>query len=88
MARVIWIKRPNRNERIFEDKDGTIWIGHNNNGISKYSYETGSFKNYYPEKGVVEAGRIRGIAEDEKGNFWIGTRQGVYLFDREKEIQY
>ena len=64
---------------------GNIWIGHNNNGTSKYSYRTSKFTRYYPDPGLKEAGRVRGIIEDGQGNFWFGTQAGLYLFDRKTE---
>lgn len=72
-------------ERIYEDKEGDVWIGHNNNGASRYSYKTHSFKRYYAEPGVKEAGRVRGLIEDSRGNFWFGTQAGLYLFDKQYE---
>ncbi len=75
----------NRIERLFEDSEGNIWIGHNNNGISKYSYGTNSFTRYFPEPDRTESGRIRGIAEDLHGNMWFGSQGGLYLFNKVNE---
>lgn len=75
----------NRTERLYEDTEGNIWIGHNNKGASKYSYTSKRFYRYMPEPGRKESGRIRGITEDKQGNFWFGTQAGLYLFNKDFE---
>ncbi|PHQ28808.1 two-component regulator propeller domain-containing protein [Leeuwenhoekiella nanhaiensis] len=36
----------------------------------------------------LESDRITGIVEDNQGNIWVGTYNGVHLFDPRKEIFY
>ncbi|MBN2612151.1 MAG: GAF domain-containing protein [Bacteroidales bacterium] len=72
-------------ERLYEDQDGNIWVGYNNNGFSKFIPEPRTFKTYFPDPENKESGRVRGILKDKKGNFWIGTMAGLYLFDEFNE---
>lgn len=69
-------------EKIYEDKNGDIWIGHFNSGISVYSFSTKKFKKFIPDSNDTKSWRVRGFAEDRLGNFWIGTRAGLYKFKR------
>lgn len=72
-------------ERIYEDEKGIIWIGFNNNGFSRFDQNTRQFKTFFPDPENPESGRVRGILKDSKGNFWIGTMAGLYLFDESNE---
>jgi ligand-binding sensor domain-containing protein/septum formation inhibitor MinC len=74
-----------RTESLFEDSKGNVWIGHNNNGLSRYSYITKDFTRLYPEEGSKEAGRVRGIVEDKRGNLWFGTQGGLYLYNQKNQ---
>ncbi len=77
-------------ERIYEDDEGTIWIGYNNNGFSRFDRGSRQFTTYFPDPDNQESGRVRGILKDSKGNFWVGTMAGLYLFDEfgEKFLWY
>jgi ligand-binding sensor domain-containing protein len=71
----------NRIERIYEDPDGIIWTGFNNNGFSRFDPLTKKFKTIFPQPGLRQSGRVRGILKDPYGNFWLGTQAGLYLYD-------
>ncbi len=68
-------------ERIYEDPKGTIWIGYNNNGFSKYHKEGKYFETIFLDSTDKQSGRVRGMQKDQFGNFWIGTQGGLYLFN-------
>lgn len=62
-----------------ENKDGTLWLGSNGNGLYKRTVsEPGQeiFTNYTTENGLA-SNSIRGIQEDEKGYLWIATNKGL-----------
>ena len=68
---------------IFEDSDGTIWIG-TSEALNKLDQKTGSFSHYFPDtirKSVI-SNYIRGIKEDRSGLLWILTKKNIYSFDR------
>lgn len=69
-------------EYIYESNDNTIWFC-NRKGIFKINYQRTPFVNYLTRKlsfnndfGVS----IRGMAEDDKGNIWIGS----YPYEKER----
>ena len=63
---------------IFQDSRGDLWFATNHYGIMRYSGDTLEF---FDKKNGLGAGRVTGIAEDEKGNIWIGTYGGLSKFD-------
>ena len=76
---------------MYEDRNGTLWLGsdhglikvtrdENNNPID-YKY----FKNDPENLKSVSHNTIRAIAEDSKGNFWVGTTNGLNLMNRQTE---
>ena len=66
---------------IFEDRDGTIWIGTNLSGLVAYrdgpstSLGTGRIVTYTTREGLAN-NAVRAIQQDRDGNLWIGTRGG------------
>lgn len=69
--------------RIFKDSKGDMWIG-GTKGLSRYSKETNSFKNYNEENGLAN-NFVYGILEGIKGNLWISTNNGLSKFNPGKE---
>lgn len=72
----------NRIERLYEDKDGNIWAGTFNNGLNLYIEESNSFRRFIPDPNNSYTTRVRAIFEDLKGNLFIGTRIGLYLYNK------
>lgn len=79
---------------LYEDKQGRIWIGSANDGISILSY-TGTFPNEIkievhcyetntPES--ISHGAVLDIAEDPEGNIWIGIENGGLNLVRREDI--
>lgn len=56
---------------ITEDTNGTIWIGRDGYGASKYNGN--SFVHITTKEGL-NSNNIQSIVEDKQGNIWIGTR--------------
>ncbi len=73
----------NRVERIYEDKHGNIWVGTFNSGLNLYNPEEDNFERFEIEAENAYASRVRAIYEDLKGDFFVGTRAGVYLYRKE-----
>ncbi|MBN1180769.1 MAG: GAF domain-containing protein [Bacteroidales bacterium] len=72
-------------ERVYIDDEGIVWFGHNNNGLSKFTWETRSFTRYFPDPSIKQSGRVRGLLKDKRGQFWVGTQFGLYLFNPKNE---
>ncbi|WP_338761300.1 two-component regulator propeller domain-containing protein [Bernardetia sp. ABR2-2B] len=72
----------------YEDNNGILWLGSNeglikvirdeNNTPIDYKY----YKNDPENLKSVSHNTIRAIAEDSKGNFWVGTTNGLNLMNR------
>ena len=66
---------------IYEDKQGTLWIGTQNGGLNRFNRQTGTFTSYQNQiPGFTD---VTTIIEDSKGHLWAGTYlSGLFLFDR------
>ena len=58
---------------LFEDRDGTLWIGTNLDGLA--SYRSGVLTKYTMKDGLPN-NAVRAIQQDRDGSLWIGTRGG------------
>jgi ligand-binding sensor domain-containing protein len=68
-------------QKIYEDKNGTLWIGTNNGGLNEFNRKTGSFTSY--QKQWPGFACVVNIFEDSKARLWAGTYMGgLFLFDR------
>ena len=65
---------------ITEARDGKIWLGHTD-GIS--SVDGNIVTNYYESDGLI-SNDVWSVAADDKGNIWIGTIEGMCVFDGEE----
>lgn len=71
-------------EKIYQDKEGGIWIGTNFSGVNYLPNRNNKFEKYFPvsEKGSINSKRIREMKEDKNGNIWIGTEDaGVSVYN-------
>lgn len=64
---------------IFEDREGNIWIGTANKGLSKVS--PGKFR---MNRLTVS---VNAICEDSKGLIWIGTDDGLICYENDVQIE-
>ena len=72
---------------IAESKDGTIWVGSNGYGLyQSFLDENGEyfFKAFTTDDGLVN-NSVRGISEDNVGNIWISTTNGLSYYNREQD---
>jgi signal transduction histidine kinase/ligand-binding sensor domain-containing protein len=65
----------NRVRSLYEDAEGTIWIGTYDGGLSRF--KDGKFFNFTIANGLFNNGVFQ-ILEDDRGNFWISCNRGVY----------
>jgi len=68
--------------RIFEDREGVLWVLTINGGLNRFDRETGTFENFtWYNKLVANDPTVP--FEDSKGRFWIGNFYiGLLEFDR------
>ena len=64
------------------DREGTVWIGVDGAGLNRYIDSTDRFEGFLPSPDYSLSNTIRGIYDDSSGILWVGTRNGLYQFDR------
>jgi len=67
---------------IFEEENGTIWIGTNGNGLRKLNPDDLSIEPIIPQSAEYAAFDIRAITQDNTGLIWLGTYGGgLFSYD-------
>ncbi|OQX96882.1 MAG: hypothetical protein B6I20_13840 [Bacteroidetes bacterium 4572_117] len=76
------ISHKNKNEfnSIIEDKNGDLWLGTNDGGLGKFDAGTKTFSWHSTENGL-ENTRIYGLLNDNSGNIWMSTDNGIFKFN-------
>jgi signal transduction histidine kinase/ligand-binding sensor domain-containing protein/DNA-binding response OmpR family regulator len=64
-----------------DSKNNRCWVYVRNVGVCSYSYRTKSLKLIYP---LFMAVKCMALSKD--GNLWLGTDEGVYLFDTKTNL--
>lgn len=59
---------------ILKSKNGDLWVGTSDNGLSKYNKDTDEF---IPYMGKLSSKNITTLSEDKQGHLWIGTEYGA-----------
>jgi two-component sensor histidine kinase len=62
-----------------EGKNGVIWFGSTGGGLSVFDPANQKFKAFMVEDGLAH-NDVTAFADDKKGNYWIGTRNGISTF--------
>ncbi|MBR0118657.1 MAG: hypothetical protein IJM01_00845, partial [Eubacterium sp.] len=65
---------------LFEDSNGRIWVGTNDNGIVAFNKDKSW---HYTYEDGLSSSSIRTIVEDENKNIIVGTSKGLYYIDPE-----
>ncbi len=68
--------------RIYEDREGALWVLTINGGLNRFDRATGTFENFYwYDKLPVGTNNV--AFEDSRGRLWIGNfNSGLLEFDR------
>lgn len=69
---------------MYEDRNNDLWIGSFPSGVSFYNRANGHVKNYtfQPDQPTsLSHSSVLAIHRDPAGRFWIGTEDGLNLFD-------
>lgn len=72
---------------IFKNDDGKLWIGNWGQGLNIYDRKTGvveHFSTRHPGNHHIPNDFVHVIIQDDNKNIWIGTRDGIFVFDRQK----
>lgn len=76
---------------VTEDSDGSLWVGTFGGGLNHINREEQTSEYYTIEsKGAGRPSNgIKSLADDGKGNLWIGSLDGLSLFNKKtKEFKY
>lgn len=68
---------------LLKGSNGYIWVGHRNGGFDRIDPGTNTVKRFpaLPKSKVLQS-----LYEDENGVIWIGTSEGLFLFDKKTGI--
>jgi signal transduction histidine kinase/ligand-binding sensor domain-containing protein/DNA-binding response OmpR family regulator len=78
----------NNIKSLFLDSKGTLWIGTDRGGVSRYNKEKDNFTNYLynpNDSNSLLTNRVTSITEDANHQIWVATYGGLNLFNPEKD---
>jgi ligand-binding sensor domain-containing protein/signal transduction histidine kinase/DNA-binding response OmpR family regulator len=65
---------------IFEDSQQHLWLGTNGGGLVLFDRDTEKFISYTTNDGLSD-NSVKNVIEDNKGDLWLATNNGVTKFD-------
>lgn len=75
---------------LMQDSKGRIWFGSNQAGLSLFNEAKQKFE-YYAlktiDKNDILRNRVRAIKEDKSGKLWLGTFDGLIIFDPDSDFE-
>lgn len=69
---------------IYEDRKKRLWVGTEDGGLLSFNRNKGNFTRISVEDGLP-FNTVLNILEDEKGNLWMSTFNGLSKFDPDKK---
>ncbi|WP_276499910.1 hybrid sensor histidine kinase/response regulator transcription factor [Terrimonas pollutisoli] len=69
---------------IYEDKKNNFWVGTQEGGLMLFDKKTGRFERYTTNDGLSNNTVLR-MLEDEQGNIWLSTYNGLSKFNAQKK---
>lgn len=63
---------------IYEDQKGNLWFGTMNKGVACFDGQT---LKWFSEKDGLPSSAVPSFAEGKDGNLWVGTQDGVCIFN-------
>ncbi len=73
---------------IYQDQNENLWIGTRLGGLTRLHQPTGTWKTFRHDAknaNSISHDEILSIAEDHKGHLWVGTEDGLNMFDYQTE---
>tara|TARA_R110002049_G_scaffold301166_1_gene493053 strand:+ start:15715 stop:19731 length:4017 start_codon:yes stop_codon:yes gene_type:complete len=74
--------------KLFKDSDGVVWVG-SSSGLFYFDVEQDKFK-IVPINNItgIEGSIVRDIAEDQSKNLWLGTENGVIVYNKNTHTSF
>ena len=70
---------------IHESPEGILWLGTWGGGLNRFDVKNGKTEHFTVNDGLP-SNAIYGILEDEKGNLWLSTNNGLSRFNPDSKI--
>jgi len=67
--------------QIFDDGQGTLWLGGRTPGLCRFDLKTGRVTHYVKKDGFFDD-PLTSVLTDRDGNFWMSTASGIYTASR------
>lgn len=75
--------------KIFENKEKQIMLGTNGSGICLFKNDSETFINLNKRnERLLDRITVSSIEEDQKGNLWLSTNDGIYSFSAHMNFNY
>ena len=71
---------------LYLDVNNTLWVGTYNTGFCRFNKADSTFTPFMINPKEEFTKRIRAIFEDNKGKMYLGSRRGLFLFDKESGV--
>ena len=73
---------------IYEDREGTLWVGTVEGGLNRKEAQSDNFSHYTHEDGTLSHNSVSSITTDSQERLWVGTwGGGINLLDRKNPSQ-
>lgn len=73
---------------IYQDREGTFWLGTRNGKLLSFTWEKAKGRRYQyePDNPYSINGRyLNGVHKDDQGTYWLATEEGLCSFDPETQ---
>ena len=71
---------------IYSDDDGIFWIGTYDSGLFTVDPGTLGVSHLILDPENERSQTVRAVSKDRNGKYWIGTRGGLYIYEKDKGI--
>lgn len=71
----------NNIQSLYKDSQNRVWIGSQNKGLCYFDEQ----KDFFVPFDKVPQAYVRTISEDDHHHIWIGTEEGLYIYNRQTD---